>query len=234
MALAGESEVAAAEFVLTCPPPGIALRMVLNPEFWIPEAYRLGHWSLVKGDLGSFTRHMMDGGGQRVMGRFTSQRRRRMRIGHFLKHWVNPLTATREVKVHYDIDERIYEMILDPEMVYTAAFFDGTGDLAEAQQAKLARLTERMALSSRARILNMGCGWASLERHLVRRDPSVRVTGLTISEGQLHWAERHNADHLTEDQQARITLRLEDFRHHNPAEAYDAVCSVGMPQDKFF
>ena len=151
VALAGDTDAETAEFAITCPPPAIAVRMVLDPEFWIPEAYRLGHWSLVKGDLGSFTGHMMDRGSQKLMGRFTSRRRRWMPLSHILNHWIRPLATTRKVKVHYDIDERIYEMILDPQMVYTAAFFDGTGNLAEAQQAKLARVTERLELPSGAR-----------------------------------------------------------------------------------
>lgn len=228
VALADETEAKTSEFSITCPPPSIALRMVLNPEFWVPEAYRRGHWLLAKGDLGAFSRHMMDRGSQKLMGRFTSKRRRWMPISHLIKHWVRPLAATRKVKVHYDIDERIYEMILDPEMVYTAAFFDGTKNLAEAQQAKLSRIMERLELERGARVLNMGCGWASLERHMVRSDPTVDITGLTISQGQLQWAEKHNAEQLTTDQQARVALLLEDFRHHQPDLKYDSVCSVGM------
>ena len=228
VALAGSEEAETAAFVIRLTPGASALRMALSPEYWIPEGYARGFWSLEKGDLGDFTRHMMDRSGEGLMRKFTSHQQRRLSLNHLWQHWITPMRATRAVKTHYDIDTRIYEMILDAEMVYTAAFFEEADGLYEAQQAKMARIVERLNLPPRARLIDIGCGWGSLARYIVRARPDVHVTGITISQGQLDWALSHNAEALTPDQQARIDLRLEDLRDHQVGDPYDAVVSVGV------
>lgn len=217
-----------APYVLSPPGLGMAVRMALSGAYWIPEGYCRGDWNLVKGDLGDFVRHMMDSADARTMGGFTSQRRRMPSLRHVLKHWVLPKKFTREVRRHYDIDTKIYRLILDPEMVYTAAFFEEAPDLADAQQAKLARIVKRVGIADNSRVLNIGFGWASFERHLVRQTVTASVTGLTISSEQLDWAEHHNAESLTPEENSRIVLHLQDFRDHQPDQPYDAVVSVGL------
>lgn len=228
VAVDGTAEAEGAVYTITCPPLHIALLMALRGQYWVPEAYARGHWRLVQGDLGELVQHMMDRAGDGVMRRFTSHRRRGVALWHLWQHWVTPRRATRAVRRHYDIDDRIYELILDREMVYTAAFFEEAGDLYAAQQAKMARVVERLDLPEGARVLDIGCGWGSLGRHLVRARPDAQVTGITISEGQLSWARRHNAEALSAGQRRRLDLRLEDFRDHDARDAYDGVCSVGL------
>ena len=112
-------------------------------------------------------------------------------------------------------------------MVYTAAFFEEVPELAEAQQAKLAKIVDRAGIKEDHYVLNIGFGWASFERHLLR-NTTARVTGLTISEAQLKWAQSHNANVLNPSQLDRVDLHLQDFRDHAPAKPYDAVVSVGV------
>ncbi len=228
VALEGMPGTETSEFVLRMQSGAAVLRMALAPEYWVPEGYVRGYWSLAKGDLGDFARHMMDRSGQGMMRKFTSQSARRVSLQHLWQHWITPIRATRAVKAHYDIDNRIYELILDPEMVYTAAFFEEADTLDAAQQAKLTRILDRLNLPHGARVIDIGCGWGSLARHFVRARPDIHITGITISSGQLAWALEHNARTLTPQQQARVDLRLEDFRHHKPSAPYDAVVSVGL------
>jgi cyclopropane-fatty-acyl-phospholipid synthase len=38
---------------------------------------------------------------------------------------------------HYDVPAAFYQLILDPSMAYSCAFWDGQKDLTQAQKAKL-------------------------------------------------------------------------------------------------
>src|SRR5690606_26371580 len=51
----------------------------------------------------------------------------------------NPATNKRNVAYHYDVSNAFYRLFLDPEMVYTCAYFqpDWHDDLARAQRDKL-------------------------------------------------------------------------------------------------
>ena len=228
VALSGSPEAETAEFVIDVMNPGKAAAMILAPEYRIPDGYVKGHWRLEKGDLGDFARHMMDRSGSGLLSKFTSQKSRPLSIKHLWKHWVTPIRATRAVQSHYDIDDRIYQLILDEEMVYTAAFFEEATNLYDAQQAKMAKIVERLRIPQGARVLDIGCGWGSLARHIVRARPDVHVTGITISPGQLDFALAHNAAALTEDQKGRVDLRLQDMRTYEPERPFDAVMSVGV------
>ena len=51
-------------------------------------------------------------------------------------------------------------------MTYSCAYFQGGATtLAEAQQAKLALVCKKLALSEGERVLDVGCGWGSFAIH---------------------------------------------------------------------
>jgi len=217
-----------ARFEITLPRLTTMLRIALDPEYWIPASFVRGDWQLARGDLGDFSTYVLDQTQGRFTKRFSTRQQRNLTLNHFFKHWIRPLKSTRSVRTHYDIDPRVYELILDPEMLYTAAFYENTNDLAEAQQIKMARAVERLNLPEAARVLEIGMGWGGFSRHLARHSPTATLCGLTIAKEQLAWANDHNARALTPDQMARVHPLLEDFRAHEPAELYDGIVSFGL------
>ena len=81
---------------------------------------------------------------------------------------------------HYDVPSAFYQLILDPSMAYSCAYWDGAAeDLAAAQHAKLELIRRKLALEPGQTLLDMGCGWGSLTIHAARA--RVRVTGVTLS-----------------------------------------------------
>jgi len=136
-----------------------------------------------------------------------------------LFRWVNwlahqwrdnaPGQARDNIAAHYDLGNDFYAAWLDPSMTYSSGIWEGVETLEVAQHAKVARLLE------------IGCGWGSLAIAAARR--GAHVTGLTLSTEQKAWAERRIAEEGLAD---RITIRLEDYRHHHGR--YDAVASVEM------
>jgi len=145
-------------------------------------------------------------------------------IVHALKARLFNLQAvTRAFEVgqkHYDLGNDLYEAMLDPLMVYTCAYYDGTPGqtLAEAQRAKLDLVCRKLALEPGMKVLELGCGWGGFARHAAEKY-GVHVTGYTVSKEQVAWA-KQRANGLP------IDFRLEDYR--NATGTYDRVVSIGL------
>jgi cyclopropane-fatty-acyl-phospholipid synthase len=121
---------------------------------------------------------------------------------------------------HYDVPSGFYQLILDPSLAYSCAYWDGSQDLAAAQRAKLELIGRKLALAPGQALLDMGCGWGSLTLHAARA--RVRVTGVTLSREQGGYV-RRRARGLGLNPEVRI----QDYR--DPLDGpYDAIASVEM------
>lgn len=134
-------------------------------------------------------------------------------------------TDAAAIAYHYDLSNSFYALWLDPEMVYSCAYFRHAEDsLARAQVQKLDHLCRKLRLHRGDRLLDVGCGWGGLARHAAR-EYGVQVHGITLSEQQLQLArQRVTAQGLAE----RVTLELRDYRDLTGSENYDKIVSVGM------
>jgi cyclopropane-fatty-acyl-phospholipid synthase len=123
---------------------------------------------------------------------------------------------------HYDVPSAFYQLILDPNMAYSCAYWDGQKDLNGAQQAKLDLIMSKLALEPGQALLDMGCGWGSLTLHAARA--RVRVTGVTLSREQGGYVRQHARGLGLGD---RAEVRIQDYR--DPLDGcYDAIASVEM------
>ncbi|MEU8256995.1 cyclopropane-fatty-acyl-phospholipid synthase family protein [Micromonospora inaquosa] len=137
----------------------------------------------------------------------------------------SPRRDRAAVAFHYDLSNEFYQLILDPSLAYSCAYWpEGTtADLAAAQRAKLDLICAKLRLRPGDRLLDVGCGWGSLACHAARHH-GARVTAVTVS-GQQHAfvAARIAAEGLDE----LVDLRLQDYR--DPVGGgYDAVAAVEM------
>ena len=71
---------------------------------------------------------------------------------------------TREtIAHHYDVSNAFYSLWLDPEMVYSCAYFAHPEQtLEEAQREKLDYICRKLRLKPGQRLLDIGCGWGAL------------------------------------------------------------------------
>lgn len=134
-------------------------------------------------------------------------------------------TDAAAVSYHYDLSNEFYGLWLDPEMVYSCAYFHSVNDsLAQAQQQKLDHLCRKLRLQPGERLLDVGCGWGGLARHAARHY-GVEVYGITLSQAQLELARQKNAEAGLDQ---HIQLELQDYRDLTGQEQFDKVVSVGM------
>jgi cyclopropane-fatty-acyl-phospholipid synthase len=130
--------------------------------------------------------------------------------------------AKRNVAHHYDLDDRLYDLFLDPHRQYSCAYWaPGVDTLEAAQEAKLAHIAAKLDLRPGMRVLDIGCGWGGLGRYL-HKVSGAQVLGVTLSEQQLAYA-RAEAERqgLT-----GVEYQLIDYRA--VTGQFDRIVSVGM------
>lgn len=126
---------------------------------------------------------------------------------------------------HYDVSNAFYALFLDPEMVYTCAYFqpDFSDDLARAQRDKLDLICRKLRLKPGQRLLDIGCGWGALIRHAATQY-GVQALGVTLSVEQAELArQRIAADGLGD----RVRVEVVDFNELGQ-QSFDAIASIGM------
>jgi cyclopropane-fatty-acyl-phospholipid synthase len=127
------------------------------------------------------------------------------------------------IHFHYDLSNDFYALFLDPEMVYSCAYYtDWSNGLEQAQRDKLEMICRKLRLKPGDRMLDIGAGWGGLLCHAAR-NYGVTAHGVTLSEEQLSFA-RDKAKRLGLD--GRVTFALADYS--TVTGTYDKIASIGM------
>ncbi|MBV8432095.1 MAG: class I SAM-dependent methyltransferase [Solirubrobacterales bacterium] len=130
----------------------------------------------------------------------------------------------RAVRHHYDVSNRFYRLVLGPSLVYSCAYFASPDDTLEAaQERKLDLICHKLGLRAGERLLDIGCGWASLLIHAARRY-GVFGVGVTLSAPQAELGRARVAEAGLED---RVEIRVQDYREVADGP-FDKIASVGM------
>jgi len=194
-------------------------RLVSRPMLHFGDDYGRGTLA-VEGDLVEFLdtifRHRPRARGSSPLRRHLLERLQRVRR--------NTLRGSRDnIHHHYDIGNDFYSLWLDREMQYTCAYFpDPAMTLEAAQLAKLDHVCRKLRLQPGQTVVEAGCGWGGLARHMARYY-GVRVRAFNISTEQVAYArERAKAEGLD----GQIEYVLDDYR--NIDGKFDAFVSVGM------
>ena len=119
---------------------------------------------------------------------------------------------------HYDTGNDLFEMMLDPYMVYSCAYWHRADTLDGAQRDKLKLICRKLQLEPGMRVLDIGCGFGGLARYAAEHY-GVSVTGITVSKQQAELGSRLAAG-------LPVELRLTDYRDLDTT--YDRVVSIGM------
>ncbi|MFA5048167.1 MAG: cyclopropane fatty acyl phospholipid synthase [Patescibacteria group bacterium] len=119
---------------------------------------------------------------------------------------------------HYDTGNDLFVAMLGQSMTYSCGYFKDTGNLDEAEEAKLDLICRKLDLKPGQKVLDIGCGWGSFARHAAK-NYGVKVVGVTISKEQLKLAQELC-------QGLDVEFRLQDYRELN--EKFDHIISIGM------
>ena len=140
--------------------------------------------------------------------------------------------SKRNVAHHYDLSDKLYDLFLDEERQYSCGYFrEGNqgpdSDLSQAQRDKLDHIARKLCLKPGMRVLDIGCGWGGMARH-IHKVSGAEVLGVTLSEEQLRYA-RAKAEELGISGKVRYELMdYRDVRPEHHGGPFDRIVSVGM------
>ncbi|CAN5638091.1 class I SAM-dependent methyltransferase [soil metagenome] len=128
---------------------------------------------------------------------------------------------------HYDLSNDLFELFLDPSLMYSSALFEGDpldagiDALEAAQGRKIERLLDQAGVGPGSRVLEIGSGWGELCIRAARR--GATVTSITLSTEQKVLGDQRIAAAGYGDQ---VSIELCDYR--DVQGQYDAIVSVEM------
>ncbi|GAB3427457.1 cyclopropane-fatty-acyl-phospholipid synthase family protein [Massilia solisilvae] len=211
-------------FDLSSDPPRVTLK-VSGPSalryLMVPSLYNLGR-AYVEGAIDVVGRVMdiinigneLAASSAKVPGRLA-------RAMHLVSNHTKEKDA-EAIRYHYDVSNEFYQAFLDPNMVYSCAYFEtGEEDLATAQVRKIDHILNKIGLQQGHTLLDIGCGWGALAIRAAQR--GARCIGVTLSENQALLA-RERVERLGLSNQ--VEIRLQDYR--DVEGQFDRITSVGM------
>jgi len=119
---------------------------------------------------------------------------------------------------HYDIGNDLYAAMLDPYMAYSCGYWEEADSLAQAQEAKLELICQKLNLQAGNHVLDIGGGWGSFAKYAAQKY-GVKVDVITVSKEQAELGQKlcHGLP---------VTFKLQDYR--KITGHYDHIVSVGM------
>lgn len=140
----------------------------------------------------------------------------------YLRAWLFNLQSPSRARIiarrHYDLGNELFFSFLDPYNQYSCAYFQGTDDLAQAQEKKLELICRKIDLQREDRVLDIGCGWGGFARFAAEKY-GCAVTAVNISREQIRFV-------LESCKKLPVQVLNEDYRQIRGA--FDKIVSVGM------
>ncbi|MGZ8252623.1 MAG: class I SAM-dependent methyltransferase, partial [Methylophilaceae bacterium] len=141
-------------------------------------------------------------------------------------HWMNRNTqdgSRRNIAAHYDLGNDMFQLFLDPTMMYSSAIFDTPEmTLEQASISKLDHICRKLKLSPADHVVEIGTGWGGFAIHAASHY-GCNVTTTTISKAQFELAtariRQAGLDH-------KVTVLFSDYR--DLQGKFDKLVSIEM------
>lgn len=145
-------------------------------------------------------------------------------------HYLNQNSAKgsrRNIAAHYDLGNDLFQLFLDPTMMYSSGIFPSAeADMEQASLNKLEIICQKLELKSSDHLVEIGTGWGGLAIYAAKHY-GCKVTTTTISEQQYNLAKQRVEQAGLSD---KVTLLLKDYRDLKQVYAgqFDKLVSIEM------
>lgn len=206
-------------------------RILMDPKLGAAEAFIDGRLTIEQGDVMALAQ-LVRGGNPHEKKKPVNLASPVVRVKRGLRQSLRRANHRRAARAnvahHYDLDDRLYDLFLDPWRQYSCAYWrdgagdDSTPDLAAAQRSKIAHIAAKLDLKAGQKVLDIGCGWGGMAIAL-HKLTGARVKGITLSREQHSYACRWAAREGVAD---AVRFELVDYRDVDGQ--FDRIVSVGM------
>lgn len=134
------------------------------------------------------------------------------------------------IPIAYNKGNDWFRATLGEPMVYTSGIYKtGNETLMQAQQYKMDYVANAIDVKAGEKILDIGCGWGPLVKHLTEKY-GAKMTGVTLSKEQHKFA----TEVFNRDNGARVLLqdamKLKETKGVIPAGGFDKITSLEMAE----
>lgn len=133
-------------------------------------------------------------------------------------------SKSREVSAHYTLGNLLFEKMLGKSMAYTCGYWQNAETLDEAEFAKYDLVCKKLDLKAGETVLELGCGWGGLAKHMAEKY-GCTVVGFDISSEPANYAK-------TLCKYLPVNIYQCDYRDthiYNPKNTkFDKLVSVGV------
>ena len=151
----------------------------------------------------------------------------RLTLQLVLSQFCNHQTHNRSLevaKMHYNLDNDMYGLMLGPTMSYTCAYWKDAKTLEQAQDNKHDLVCRKLDLKPGDRVLELGCGWGGFAE-FASKNYGCSLVSVNISSEQVRYA-RERCKGLP------VTFYQCDYRddktYNKEGALFDKVVSIGM------
>lgn len=137
--------------------------------------------------------------------------------------------SKRLMEIHYDQPIELFKGFLGKSMKYSAALWQSDHDnLEKAQIDMMTDLCHKSGIKSGQKILEIGCGFGSLARHIFQNYDNCLYYGVNLSQQQCRFIQQWLTTEEPHKNGNKFILCQEDFNAFTTNEKFDVVVSVGF------
>ena len=198
-------------------------KLLLLPELYFGEAYTDGSLVIENGSLTEFLDIAMKNIGRNETNYYSKIIKKIRGTYRYFTNFNLVPKSKKNIAHHYDISEKLYDLFLDSNRVYSCAYFKNENESLEtAQNNKIEHIIKKLNLKPNQKVLDIGSGWGTLAIEIAKKS-QCEVLGITLSKNQLLHSIKKVKELNLENQ---VTFKLMDYRELD--EKFDRIVSVGM------
>lgn len=190
-------------------------RVLREGELGLGESYMDGWWDAKQ--LDEFIAHILQGNVHKTKQALTPNLLLTVASAKLLNRQTIK-RAKRDVSYHYNIGNDLYEKMLDPNMLYTCAYWKDAKNLEQAQINKMDLVCRKLQLKKGMTVLDVGCGWGGFAIYAAK-NYGVKVTAVTLASEQAK---------LAAERAKGLNVKILNKDYRDVTGKFDRVVSIGI------